>query len=380
MKRLPLGQVATISRSAVDPRKVDPATRYIGLEHIERGGRILGDETLGSAGIKSTKFRFSPEHLLYGKLRPNLGKIARPNESGVCSTDILPVLPGPELDRDFLFHYLNQPDIVAFAASRATGANLPRLSPKALENFVIPLPPLDEQRRIATILDQADALRAKRRQTLVEFDRLVSSIYYDMFNDDRSNSFGFPKTTIGEVAKIIVPTRDKPLEFGGAVPWVTLPDLEGLEISRSQLQVDIDGVRVRSNRLIPPDSVLLSCAGSLGRVAVNRVPVFVNQQFYGIVPADRASTLYIAVSLQAKHPSFFASLAGTSTISYFSSAKAAEIDLLWPPIELQTEFSARIESVLRAKVRAEESLSLLHYHFQSVCSSAFSGRLCAAGH
>lgn len=177
MKRVRLGQIATISRDGVDPSNVDPETHYLGLEHIERGGRILGYETVASAGIKSTKFRFTPQHVLFGKLRPNLGKIARPRRAGVCSTDILPVLPGPELDRDFLFHYLSQPQIVAFAASQATGANLPRLSPKSLEEFAIPLPSLDEQRRIAAIFDRTDELRALRLMGMAALDELVRSLF-----------------------------------------------------------------------------------------------------------------------------------------------------------------------------------------------------------
>lgn len=101
--------------------------------------------------------------MLYGKLRPYLSKIARPNFAGVCSTDILPIRPGPSLDRDFLHHYLRLPNMVELANSRAAGANLPRLSPGVLAGFAVPLPPLREQRRIAEVLDRADSLRAQRR-------------------------------------------------------------------------------------------------------------------------------------------------------------------------------------------------------------------------
>lgn len=99
----------------------------------------------------------------------------------MCSTDILPVLPGPEVDRNYLANFLAQPDMVEFAASRAAGANLPRLSPTELARFEVPLPPIEEQRRIAAILDQADGLRAKRREALALLDDLTQSIFIDMF-------------------------------------------------------------------------------------------------------------------------------------------------------------------------------------------------------
>src|SRR5690606_28900738 len=115
--------------------------------------------------------------------------------SGVCSTDILPILPGPDLDRGYLFHYLSQPTVIALAASQATGANLPRLSFKALERLEIPLPPLDEQRRIAAILDQADTVRVRRRRVLSELDKIVESIFHSMFG-----SFSGKFLTVEEVA------------------------------------------------------------------------------------------------------------------------------------------------------------------------------------
>ncbi len=149
VKIIELGSVATIERKGVDPTALLPDTLYLGLEHIERGGRIIGRNTVAGAELASTKFQFTPEHVLFGKLRPNLGKICRPEFAGVCSTDILPIRPGKDLDRDYLAHYLSQPSMVNFATSRTSGANLPRLSPAVLEKFPIPLPPLPEQRRTA---------------------------------------------------------------------------------------------------------------------------------------------------------------------------------------------------------------------------------------
>lgn len=184
MKMVALGEVATIERSGVDPSTLPPHTTYLGLEHIERGGRIIGRSSVAEAELASTKFRFSADHVLFGKLRPNLGKISRPDFDGVCSTDILPIRPGRDLDRGYLAHYLSQPSMVDFAASRTSGANLPRLSPTVLAQFPIPLPPLPEQRRIAAILDSADALRGRRRQALAHLNELASAFFMDRFGSN----------------------------------------------------------------------------------------------------------------------------------------------------------------------------------------------------
>ncbi len=163
MNAVPLREIATISRYTVKPEDITSGTTYVGLEHITDEGRFAGVGTVVSGELASNKFRFDERHILYGKLRPYLRKIALPTFRGICSTDILPILPGPHVDRNYLYHYLRTPAMVELATSRSAGANLPRLSPGQLASFEIPFPPLPEQRRIAAILDAADALRTKRR-------------------------------------------------------------------------------------------------------------------------------------------------------------------------------------------------------------------------
>ncbi len=199
MRSVALKEVAEIERDAIAPGVIKSGTKYLGLEHIESGGGILSSDPVDVGDLASTKFRFGADHVLYGKLRPYLAKIALPDFEGVCSTDILPVRPGPDLDKRFLAYFLRQPSMIEFAASRSTGANLPRLSPKALGEFEIPLPPLPEQRRIAAILDQADALRRLRRQSLSRLSELGQAIFRQMFGDLVANDKEFYDGRIGEL-------------------------------------------------------------------------------------------------------------------------------------------------------------------------------------
>lgn len=135
-----LGTIAKLERLVVLPNAIASGTAYLGLEHIESGGKILQPATVQNGELASAKFSFSSNHVLYGKLRPYLAKIALPDFSGICSTDIMPILSGPKLERRFLCYYLRQPSVVDYANSRTAGANLPRLAPTALADFKIPLP------------------------------------------------------------------------------------------------------------------------------------------------------------------------------------------------------------------------------------------------
>ena len=87
------------------------------------------------------------------------------------------------MSRDYLFYFLRTPDTVNLATSRCSGANLPRLSPKPARFFQNSSPPFAEQKRIAGILDAADALRAKRREAIAQLDTLLKATFLDMFGD-----------------------------------------------------------------------------------------------------------------------------------------------------------------------------------------------------
>ena len=126
------------------------------MEHIESAsGRIIasaGEEFSGLA------FRFNPRHILYGKLRPYLNKVALPSFEGRCSTEIIPLLPNEGVSRAYLAMCLRLPSTVEFAMRSKTGSRMPRADMKDMANLPIPLPPLGEQRRIVARLDARTAV------------------------------------------------------------------------------------------------------------------------------------------------------------------------------------------------------------------------------
>lgn len=194
-----LCDVVEIDRTGVDPVKLESQVSYVGLEHLDASGGINWSETIGSAGIKSTKFRFGPDHILFGKLRPYLRKVVRPAREGVCSTDILPLLPKSGFDKGFLFHLLRTDDVIQRATQACAGANLPRLSPEKFRAFEFRVPrSLPEQKRIAAILDKADAIRRKLQQSLRLSDDFLRSVFLDMFGDPEGQ--GWESTTVEELA------------------------------------------------------------------------------------------------------------------------------------------------------------------------------------
>ncbi|MBF4622737.1 restriction endonuclease subunit S [Clavibacter sp. VKM Ac-2872] len=380
MKSARLSDVALIQRESVHPTQVDPSTIYLGLEHLERGGRIIGYDTVGNAGLASNKYVFSSQHILYGKLRPNLGKISRPTFGGVCSTDILPVLPSAKIDRDYLTHYLSQPSMVDFAASRASGASLPRLSPTTLGAFQIPLPPLDEQRRIAAILDHADELRVKRRQMFLLHSSLGTALYSDMFRA------GGAKVSLGSIAVVRGGKRLRKSESYSPGPtrhpYIRVTDLVDGVVDHKNVRYIDEAVHAGISRyIVNADDVIISIAGTIGLVA-SVPPAFIGanltENAARIVPRQpetyRSEWLAFALrtpELQAQ----IRSLIGQVTIGKLALFRIETLELTLPPLDKQDLFLSRLASLREWAAQLREASNIADELFASLQNSMFRGEL-----
>ncbi|HHV55574.1 MAG TPA: restriction endonuclease subunit S [Firmicutes bacterium] len=143
---------------------------YLGLEHIESWtGRLLLDAQPET--VESVVVSFTAGDVLFGKLRPYLAKVARPDFSGVCTSELVVMNPTGQCSQEYLFYCLLNPTFIRWIDSLTYGTKMPRVSPDHLAATAIPLPPTDEQRAIVAFLDREtakiDALVAKK-QRLIE--------------------------------------------------------------------------------------------------------------------------------------------------------------------------------------------------------------------
>ena len=389
-RNVALQEVADIERDIIDPSAITDGTTYIGLENIETGGLFVNVRSVTSGELASTKFTFTDKHILYGKLRPYLIKIARPTFSGICSTDILPILPRPELDRDYLSYFLRQPSMVDLATSRSTGANLPRLSPKILAEFSISLPPIAQQKRIAAILDKAEELRSLRRQALGALDAIAQSIFLEMFGDPTTNPKSWIRVRFSDLLSAIESGRspnclDRPVEdeeWGvlklGAVTWCeynplenkALPSNEKPDLSLEVKPGDLLFTRKNTFELVAacalvrstPPHLLLPDLIFRFRTKPN-APIdlcFLHQLL--INPAKRREIQKLASGSASSMPNI-------------SKTKLETVLIEVPPLSLQQEFARRVEAIEQLKTTHRQSLTQLDALFASLQHRAFRGEL-----
>jgi len=178
--------LAILDRKQVLPSEFTKEDFYIGLEDIEKEtGNIIKTSSENAEDLKSSKFRFTSNHILYAKLRPYLNKVALPYQSGICSTDIFPVLPlEGKSNRFFICYLMRSKPFVTEMHSKSSGANLPRASASVIENFKTYQPPIELQTQFAQIVEKTEALKTQYQQSLQELENLYGSLSQKAFRGE----------------------------------------------------------------------------------------------------------------------------------------------------------------------------------------------------
>lgn len=159
---------------------------YLSLEHIEsQTGRILrtSSDLVEDEG-KSTTFAFDSRHVLYGKLRPYLNKVALPEFCGRCTTELIPFLPYPNVSRRYLAWLLRRPETVAFVMKETTGSRMPRVNIEKLLLWQVPVPDsLAQQEQLADIMDEQMNSIERAKNACLEQLTLIDKLSVRLLTD-----------------------------------------------------------------------------------------------------------------------------------------------------------------------------------------------------
>ena len=174
--------------ATIDGNKTPDYERYadyphIGIDSIEKDTGILrGYRTVAEDGVISGKYVFTPEHIIYSKIRPNLNKVALPDFVGLCSADAYPILPIPgKCNRVFLAYNMRSTFFLDYILQFCNRTNLPKVNRKEVSGFRTPLPPLALQNEFATFVSQVDKSKLSIQASLDQFETLKQSLMQKYF-------------------------------------------------------------------------------------------------------------------------------------------------------------------------------------------------------
>ena len=268
--------------------------------------------------------------------------------------------PKEGLNVDYLCYSLMFYDVTGLV----NGATRQKLTQADMRKMEIPLPSLDEQRKIAAVLDKVSNLIAKRRQQLDKLDEMVKARFVEMFGDPVGNPMGWEKIALGKRCDIVTgntPSRADPENYGNFIEWIKSDNINTPAVLLTEAQEYLSETGFHKCRFVEAGSLLMTCiAGSInciGNVAVTDRRVAFNQQINAIVPKqDDVLYLYwlMLLSKPAIHSTINMALKGI-----LSKGQLSEMAFPFPPLELQNQFSVFVKKTEKTKATISRSLEKL---------------------
>jgi type I restriction enzyme, S subunit len=356
---------------------------YVGLEHIEsHTARFTG--SIEPLAVKSATFKFTAQHILYGRLRPYLNKVLAPDFDGHCSTEIFPIKPKSDVSREYLLYWLLSNETVERINATCTGARMPRADMNDVLGLDLLIPPLAEQQRIVGILDQAfDGIataKANAEKNLQNARALFESHLQSVFSEAWKSC---ELVTLSELATDITDgDHSPPPKSDNGVPFITIGniDKETRKINfKDTFMVPYEYLgRLKENRKPKRGDVLYTVTGSFGiPVLVEDDVKFCFQRHIGLIrpkpSTDSAWLCYVLLSPQVlKQANDGATGTAQKTVSLKVLRGFTVPRVLLPQQRhvvtrldaLRTE-TQRLESLYQQKLNALDALkkSLLHQAF-----------------
>jgi type I restriction enzyme S subunit len=236
--------------------------------------------------------------------RGDLGKVAlvpqKHNDSNINAQLVL-LRPNPQkIDPLYLLYCFEGDQVKGQVNQLQTGTALKQLPVGNLKRIKIPLPPLEEQRRIAAILDKADEVRRKRKEAIRLTEELLKSTFLEMFGDPVTNPKGWEIKPLGEVVQFVgggTPSRKISKYFEGQICWTTSKDMGVDILTNTEEHITAEAIENSSTKLVQPECLLVVVKSKIlmHRLPVARtiVPTCFSQDIKAVIPFDSQMTRYL---------------------------------------------------------------------------------------
>ena len=317
--------------------------------------------------INVAKYELFEEDLLLS-LTGNVGRVGRLDKKFLPAAlnqrvACIRIKDNTALDKSFLFDFLNSDSFEQKCILSSKGVAQKNMSTEWLKDYKIPLPPLDEQRKIAAVLDKVSDLIAKRRQQLDKLDELVKSRFVEMFGDcdlSKAQTSWMTIKDIGTVASGATPKTEQEEFWGGPYRWITPAELEADSgyIFDSVRKLTKAGVESCSLQEMPTGTVLLSSRAPIGKLAIAGNPFYCNQGFKNIICNETIIPRYL-YTLLLLNVDYLNSLGRGATFKEISKTIVENICIPVPPLDLQNRFAAFVAQTDKSKLAIQKSLEKL---------------------
>jgi type I restriction enzyme S subunit len=360
---------------------------------ITSDGGIIRDRQKWRYISADTSARFPKTVLSEGDLvmsvRGTIGKVAivpRELDGANMTANLLRIAPKREkIDSRFLWRFMRSHEFGKLLKSKSSSTTIETIKAPDFKALPVPVPPLAEQKRLAGILDAADALRAKRREAIRQLDSLLQATFLDLFGDPVANPRGWETVPLS--------TRSKRVTKGASPNWqgfsyqnsgvlfVTSENVRDgyLDVSSPKYVSQAFHDKLKGSQLAPGDLLVNLVGASIGRSCLFKndgCAANVNQAVGVVTLDDAVFATYIVNLLQTDQgKSMLTGRIVEAARANVSLASLRKIMIPVPPADLQRRFSAISTKVGQQKSRQLQHLAELDTLFASLQSRAFRGEL-----
>ena len=351
---IPITRIETISNREIDRNKFGYADI---IDDSKYKDYILQDGDILMSHINSEKY---------------LGKVAlyrkQGNEQIIHGMNLLMLRANPSvLFPPFATYFFETPAfLMQIKKITKKSVNQASFTVTSLKEIEIPLPPLDEQRKIAAVLDKVSSLIAKRRQQLDKLDELIKARFVEMFGDEHHLD-DWNCVSVGEVADICVGVVIKPTQYytdQGGVPAFRSLNIGAMTIKNADwVYFTKEGHEKNKKSIVCENDVLVVRSGAPGTACV------VTKEFSGYNAVDiiiahpnieKINSVFLAMFTNMPHGmNQIREKTGGAAQQHFNVGGYKELTVILPPIELQNQFAAFVEQTEKTKTTISESLQQL---------------------
>lgn len=386
IQKVKLGDVVEVSAGQPAPKSDEfsdvgtPFIRAGSLEALLKGQTEDDCEKIDDLVARKRRMKLYPKDtILFAKsgMSAKLGRIYRLKKASFVVSHLAALQPRGNYDPSYLMYWLRKNPPSSLIKDDA----YPSIRTSEISALDVPSISLREQRRIAAILDKADAVRRKRAESLALADQFLKSVFLEMFGDPVTNTKGLPKEPIGSFGRVITgntPPRAAPENYGDDIEWIKSDNINTPFHFLTEAEERLSLVGRRLGRIVPSGSTLVTCiAGSpsvIGNAALSNREVAFNQQINAVVPNSETNPFFLYCQfLVAKR--LIQRSSTNSMKGMVSKGKFERIEFLKPSLGAQSEFGKVFLRFFEYLSRIDTDGVQSHHLFNSISQRAFRGEL-----
>lgn len=280
----------------------------------------------------------------------------------------------------YLYWWFSSPTVQELVRSFGQKTtNISNLNLDRCRTLQVPLPSMLEQRRIAAILDQADALRAKRRETLAELDRLTQAIFIDMFGDPIANPRCWPLVKLEKVGTLDRGVsrhrpRNDPKLLGGRYPLIQTGDVANCDGYIRSFSSTYSDVGLQQSRLWPAGTLCITIAANIAKTGVLTFDACFPDSVVGFTALEPETVEYVRVWLSFLQRALEES-APESAQKNINLATLRGLSVPLPPLKQRRVFLSTINQGRKVAEECQASSRTMEQLFASLQHRAFRGEL-----